>query len=201
MIDPIQIKIKYHDEKYGEVKRLTKLDVGNWIDVYAAKSVTVHGINSVIEQKKLLIEEIHFFEKIEFSGVPLCPDNGKMFLQNMKEHLLDQMKELEKPTLIPLGFSLELPAGYEGYLLPRSSSFKSFNFIQTNSMGVVDEAYKGANDEWFYPVIGVHQDTIINKGDKIAQFRIQKVMPTLAFVEVTTLDNADRGGHGSTGKN
>lgn len=39
--------------------------------------------------------------------------------------------------LIPLGVAMELPAGYEAHVVPRSSTFKNFGIIQTNSMGVI----------------------------------------------------------------
>ena len=41
--------------------------------------------------------------------------------------------------LIPLGVGMQLPRGYEAHVVPRSSTFKNFGLIQTNSMGVVDE--------------------------------------------------------------
>ena len=40
--------------------------------------------------------------------------------------------------LIPLGVAMELPQGYEAHIVPRSSTFKTWGIIQTNSMGVVD---------------------------------------------------------------
>jgi len=55
-------------------------------------------------------------------------------------------------AMIPLGFALELPKGWEGHLAPRSSTFKSWGIIQTNSVGVVDDTYIGDNDEWHMPV-------------------------------------------------
>lgn len=49
----------------------------------------------------------------------------------------------EEFKLIPLGVAMELPEGYEAHVVPRSSTFKHFGIIQTNSMGVIDESYKG----------------------------------------------------------
>ena len=40
-------------------------------------------------------------------------------------------------ALIPLGVAMELPAGYEAHVVPRSSTFKNFGVIQTNHMGVI----------------------------------------------------------------
>ena len=40
--------------------------------------------------------------------------------------------------LIRLGVAMELPAGYEAHVVPRSSTFKTWGILQTNSMGVID---------------------------------------------------------------
>ena len=37
--------------------------------------------------------------------------------------------------LIPLGVAMELPAGYEAHVAPRSSTFKNYGILQTNSLG------------------------------------------------------------------
>ena len=47
--------------------------------------------------------------------------------------------------LIPLGIAMELPEGYEAHVVPRSSTFKNYGVIQTNSMGVIDETYCGTS--------------------------------------------------------
>ena len=54
-------------------------------------------------------------------------------------------------ALIPLGIGMQLPKGYEAHVLPRSSTFKNFGIIQTNSMGVIDETYCRDEDQWFFP--------------------------------------------------
>lgn len=41
-------------------------------------------------------------------------------------------------ALIPLGVCMELPKGYEAVVIPRSSTFKKYGLIQTNSMGLID---------------------------------------------------------------
>lgn len=101
--------------------------------------------------------------------------------------------------LIPLGVAMELPAGYEAHIVPRSSTFKNFGIIQTNHQGVVDCSYCGDNDQWFMPVYAV-RDTHIEINDRICQFRIMENQPVLAFHEVESLSGTDRGGFGSTGK-
>jgi dUTP pyrophosphatase len=102
--------------------------------------------------------------------------------------------------LIPLGVAMELPDGYEAHIVPRSSTFKNFGIIMTNSEGIVDESYCGDNDMWMFPALAF-TDTIIHKGDRICQFRIVEKMPRVEFDEVMFLDNDDRGGIGSSGIN
>ena len=102
--------------------------------------------------------------------------------------------------LIPLGVAMELPEGYEAHLIPRSSTFKKYGIIQTNSPGLIDESYCGDEDWWYMPVLA-HRATIIGKNDRIAQFRIVKKMEEVEFDEVLFLGNESRGGHGSTGVN
>lgn len=102
--------------------------------------------------------------------------------------------------MIPLGVAMELLEGYEAHIVPRSSTFKKWGIIQANHMGVVDFAYRGDQDMWRLPAIAM-RDTVIHKNDRICQFRIVENQPKLHFVTVDRLDNADRGGFGSTGAN
>ena len=123
----------------------------------------------------------------------------------------DVFVKVNERAMIPLGFALELPSGWEAHLAPRSSTFKTWGIIQTNSVGVVDDTYIGDNDQWHMPVYcleGKNTESIdgeeikgtwIRKGDKIAQFRIMEVMPEIEFDEVESFGNLDRGGFGSTG--
>ena len=101
--------------------------------------------------------------------------------------------------LVPLGFSCKLPDGYEAHLLPRSSTFKRYGIIMTNSLGVIDSSYSGDADEWQFPAYSLREGKI-SVGDRIAQFRIVKEMPEVSVESVDHLDGENRGGFGSTGK-
>nr|WP_298475434.1 deoxyuridine 5'-triphosphate nucleotidohydrolase [uncultured Oribacterium sp.] len=101
--------------------------------------------------------------------------------------------------LISMGISVELPKGYEMWILPRSSAFKNFGVIQTNAMGVVDESFCGDNDIIHMPILAM-RDTEMHINDRIGQFRIAKHQAEIHFVEVEHLSHADRGGFGTTGK-
>ena len=102
--------------------------------------------------------------------------------------------------LISLGVSMKLPEGWKAQIYPRSSTFKNFGIIQANSVGQIDNSYSGTNDIWKFPAIAL-RDTVIHKNDRICQFEIVPIQPPIKFTEVQVLDDEDRGGIGSTGKN
>lgn len=114
--------------------------------------------------------------------------------------------------LIPLGIAMALPKGYEALIVPRSSTFKNFYVIQPNSPGVVDYTYCGNDDEWCFSTVALGP-TVIKKGDRICQFRIQLSQKAttwqkikwlftskIEFNWVDQLDDKSRGGFGTTGK-
>jgi dUTP pyrophosphatase len=94
---------------------------------------------------------------------------------------------------IPLGVAMELPKGYEALIAPRSSTFGKHGIMLANSIGIIDESYKGDEDEWNFLAYAI-RDTIILRGDRICQFRIIKHQPRLKLVTVERLGNANRGG-------
>lgn len=102
-------------------------------------------------------------------------------------------------ALIPLGIAMRLPVGYEAIVAPRSSTFMKYGIIQTNSVGVIDGAYCGDNDEWMMPVYAV-RDTVIPFDTRICQFRVIEHGYIDHFTEVEHLRSVDRGGFGSTGE-
>lgn len=102
-------------------------------------------------------------------------------------------------ALIDLGVAMQLPKGYEALMVPRSSTFKNFGLLQTNSVAVIDNSYCGNEDYWKYPVLAT-RDIIVHKNDRICQFRILKNQPEIQYETVDNLDNnVSRGGFGSTG--
>lgn len=100
--------------------------------------------------------------------------------------------------LIPLGIAMKLPKGYEAHVVPRSSTFKNFGILQTNSMGIIDESYYGNDDQWFFPALAM-RDTKIHVNDRICQFRIMSHQPQVEFETTNQLELTNRGGFGSTG--
>lgn len=115
--------------------------------------------------------------------------------------------------LIDLGIAIKLPKGFEAVLACRSSTPKAFNIISANSIGIIDNSYCGNNDMWKFLAYAIN-DTTINPNDRICQFRIQlsqkaSIWAKLKWLfcssveleEVEQLEDKDRGGIGSTGKN
>jgi len=100
--------------------------------------------------------------------------------------------------LIALGIAIKLPFGYEAHIVPRSSTFKNFGLIQVNHFGVVDNNYNGDEDQWYFSAYAT-RDTKVEKNDRICQFRIMQIQPTLLFEETDSLGNNNRGGFGTTG--
>lgn len=101
-------------------------------------------------------------------------------------------------ALVPLGVAMKLSDGYEAHIAPRSSTFKNYGIIMTNSVGVVDTKFSGDNDQWRMPVYAT-RDTVIKENDRICQFRIMECQPEIEFEEVKRMEDPDRGGFGSTG--
>lgn len=99
---------------------------------------------------------------------------------------------------VDLGVAMELPAGYEALLVPRSSTFKNYGVLQANSMAVIDNSFCGDDDYWSFLVLAT-EDVTIPKGARICQFRIMKNQPQIDFKVVDKLGNENRGGMGSTG--
>lgn len=97
---------------------------------------------------------------------------------------------------IPLGVAIELPKGYEAHVLPRSSTYENWGIIMVNSMGIIDNGYRGE----IQFAAKADRDTIIYAGDRICQMRIQRCQD-VKLVEVKELGETSRGdgGFGSTG--
>ena len=101
-------------------------------------------------------------------------------------------------ALISQGISMELPEGYEAIIAPRSSTFKKYGILQANSIGIIDNSYRGDNDIWCFTAYAT-KDVEIKAGTRICQFRIQKKQPDIDFIPVDSLGNENRHGFGSTG--
>lgn len=110
----------------------------------------------------------------------------------------DLVIEPKEIVLVPTGFSMALPPGYEAQIRPRSGLAIRNGIGIINSPGTVDADYRG---EVMIALINFGRENVtIRRGDRIAQMVIQKVCRL--SVEVTdALDETERGdgGFGHTG--
>jgi dUTP pyrophosphatase len=101
-------------------------------------------------------------------------------------------------TLVPTGFAMALPAGYEAQIRPRSGLAYKHGITCLNTPGTIDADYRGE-----VKVLLINHGTepfTINRGERIAQMVIAPITQP-DFVQVDVLDNTARGegGFGSTG--
>ena len=102
-------------------------------------------------------------------------------------------------VLIPLGFAMELPAGYAGFVFARSGLATKRDLAPANKVGVIDADYRG---ECMVPLHNHGQTPqTVEHGERIAQMVILPFL-ACAFFEAETLSDTARGegGFGSTGK-
>ena len=169
----MKIKIKYFSKDYPKLERIAK---GDFID--------------------LRVDSLKKWERI-------LEVDSKELKHELNEEIFNSTGRIsyKKGDVLKfgLGVAMELPEGYEAEIRPRSSTFKKYGLIQTNSVGTIDNSYKGDNDEWMVEFIAMRDGTI-NRFDRVCQFRIWENQPQFEFEEVDRLGNEDRGGFGSTGR-
>jgi dUTP pyrophosphatase len=101
-------------------------------------------------------------------------------------------------ALIPCGFSIALPEGFEAQIRPRSGLAANFGVTVLNAPGTIDCDYRG---EIKVPLINLGgQLFVVRRGERIAQMVVAPVAP-VDFSVVEDLDDTRRGsgGFGSTG--
>lgn len=108
------------------------------------------------------------------------------------------LKPLER-KLIPTGLFIELPAGYEAQIRPRSGLAIKHGISLVNTPGTIDADYRGE--------IGIiminlsNEEFVINDGERICQMVIA-AHERAEWIEVKALSDTERGagGFGHTGK-
>ena len=92
---------------------------------------------------KVRTVEIKYFDKNMPKWEQVCGGDWIDLRVRNEEHLKKgEYKELQ------LGIAMKLPYKCEALVIPRSSTFKKWGIIQTNSVGLIDNTYCGDNDEW-----------------------------------------------------
>lgn len=102
-------------------------------------------------------------------------------------------------ALVPTGLALAIPAGYAGFVLPRSGLALRSGVTCLNTPGLIDPLYRGE-----LKVLLVNTDPVeayaVQRGDRIAQLVVQRV-ESVEWLEVDELGATERDafGFGSTG--
>jgi dUTP pyrophosphatase len=102
-------------------------------------------------------------------------------------------------AVVPCGFAMALPEGYEAQVRPRSGLAAKHGITVLNAPGTIDADYRG---EVKVPLINHGSEPFrIERGDRIAQLVVAPVLQ-VDWSEADSLDDTDRGasGFGSTGR-
>ena len=112
---------------------------------------------------------------------------------------IDAVLEPLSGMVIPVGFAIEVPPGYEAQIRPRSGLAAKHHITVTNSPGTVDANYRGEVNAILFN-LGKAPFTI-KRGDRIAQMVIAE-LPVVELAVCSELSESSRGegGFGSTGK-
>lgn len=103
-------------------------------------------------------------------------------------------------ALVPTGFCMALPAGYEAQIRPRSGLAYKHGVTCLNTPGTIDADYRG---EVKVLLINLGQEPFkIQRGERIAQMVIAPItQPDIVEVEILSETDRGAGGFGSTGQN
>jgi dUTP pyrophosphatase len=102
-------------------------------------------------------------------------------------------------VLVRTGIAVAIPAGFAGFVLPRSGLALRHGLTLLNSPGLIDAGYRG---ELKVLVINAdpHTAATVARGDRVAQLVVQRI-EQVELTEVAELPASERGagGFGSTG--
>lgn len=158
------------------------INEGDWVDIYTTGEISLKG--------------------------PVA----NTLKRTRKNHQDVSVRDVEfYPQFTSLNMAMELPAGYEAHILARSSTFKKYGFVLSNTQGIIDNSFNGNEDIWGAHMIPF-RDAVIPAGKAFLQFRIMLSQKAslwqrikwlfssgkIEFVQVEDLKNNNRGGWGST---
>ena len=173
--DKMKIKIKYFDG----AKKLEKISKGDWIDLYANEDVFVP------QGKRAMIP----------LGIAMELPEG------YEAHVVPRSSTFKTWGIIQTNHMGVIDNSFCGdndeWCMP-VYCLESKHFVDTSD----NDKIKSIKDVENGIIIDVTKNTfgtLIRKGDKISQFRVMEVQPSIEFEEVEVLDNKDRGMCGTTG--
>ena len=142
--------------------------------------------------------KIKCFSHMADIGLPAYASNGSSGLDiraAIKESITIESGEIK---LVPTGFAVEIPYGYEAQIRPRSGLALKHGIGLVNSPGTIDSDYRGEVN--LILINWGKQPFTIMPGDRIGQMVLAKVCHA-TILEVQSLDDTERGkgGFGHTG--
>lgn len=132
------------------------------------------------------------------NGLPHYATDGAAGM-DIRAHLEETvMLEPLQRFLVPTGIFLEIPAGYEVQIRPRSGLALKNGITCLNSPGTIDSDYRG---ELHVLLVNLSKEVFsINNGDRIAQLVVAKVeRAELLMVQELNVTERAAGGFGHTG--
>lgn len=102
-------------------------------------------------------------------------------------------------VIVRTGLAMKLPDGKFAKCYPRSSTFKKYGLLLTNSVGIIDNNYCGPSDEWTF-VFYCTRYAEIPVDERFVQFELVDSTESEDFNVVDELYSPNRGGYGSTDK-
>lgn len=148
-----------------------------------------------MEELLLKIERLPHAEGLEAPAYKTDGSSG----MDLRAAIEDSVAlESGEGAVIPTGFRMEIPPGYEGQVRTRSGLAASHGVAVLNAPGTIDSDYRG---EVKVILVNLGGDAVtVDRGDRIAQLVIAPVT-RVVVAEADCLDDTERGagGFGSTG--
>lgn len=138
-------------------------------------------------------------------GIKLLTESAKMPTRGSKEAACfdlyvseDTILPRNEPVLVPTGIAMSTPPGYCVKLYGRSSMHKRGVIVQT---GIIDSDFSNGEIKIQAVNFGKVLPVTLRRGDRIAQFMVERLEPT-EIERVETTRETERGGKGfgSTGR-
>lgn len=143
--------------------------------------------------------EIKFKKLDQRASAPVRAHNTDAGFDLVATDITTEINECGQLILVyHTGIAVEIPEGYFGMLVPRSSVSKK-SLMLTNHAGVIDSGYRGEVMAKFRSTTDV-VPAVYKPGEKFAQLLILPA-PDVTFTEAFELSDSERGkgGYGSTG--
>lgn len=184
----IEIPIKYINDN---INRLEKIQIGDWIDLYAAEDVIITKNSKALVNLGIAMQLPDGYEAQLLPRSSTANKWGCILLNSMG--IIDESycgdDDWWKANLYCL-----IPNQGDDIVIDISTDPKWFCWLSKFKFGM------WIIKHLFGKMFEDHRYTIIHAGDKICQFRITQHMPKIVFNEVEMLNNQNRGGFGSTGE-